>query len=223
MKKRFNNEFVIENKKEKFYHFDVILIYEGDFINDESTGKGKLYDSEENILYVGYLINGIPNGYGKIYKEGILKYEGYFKNNGLIGKCKNYENIILVIDEIHNIIGAGDGEHSMNAANILKPALSNGEIQLIGTTTIKEYRKFIEKDTALERRFQKVIVDITNFDEEQKQRLRGFIKFFTGDTSNMKIFVKEKDKELPCGTIFLNNKILEELYCIANKDNVILE
>ena len=77
---------------------------------------------------------------------------------GIIEECKAFRNIILVIDEIHNIIGAGDGEHSMNAANILKPSLSNGEIQLIGTTTLKEYRKYIEKDSALERRFQKVLV-----------------------------------------------------------------
>lgn len=77
----------------------------------------------------------------------------------IIDECKNDGNIILVIDEIHNIIGAGDAEHSMNAANILKPSLANGEIQMIGTTTLKEYRKYIEKDTALERRFQPIIVE----------------------------------------------------------------
>ena len=88
------------------------------------------------------------------------QFRGQFESRmkGIIDECKEYGNIILVIDEIHNIIGAGDGEHSMNAANILKPALSNGEIQLIGTTTLKEYRKYIEKDTALERRFQQVFV-----------------------------------------------------------------
>ena len=88
------------------------------------------------------------------------QFRGQFeaRMKGIIEECKAFRNIILVIDEIHNIIGAGDGEHSMNAANILKPSLSNGEIQLIGTTTLKEYRKYIEKDSALERRFSPVKV-----------------------------------------------------------------
>ena len=95
------------------------------------------------------------------------QFRGQFESRmkGIIDECKEYGNIILVIDEIHNIIGAGDGEHSMNAANILKPALSNGEIQLIGTTTLKEYRKYIEKDSALERRFQQVLVEEPNVDD----------------------------------------------------------
>ncbi len=95
------------------------------------------------------------------------QFRGQFESRmkGIIDECKEYGNIILVIDEIHNIIGAGDGEHSMNAANILKPALSNGEIQLIGTTTLKEYRKYIEKDSALERRFQQVLVEEPNIDD----------------------------------------------------------
>ena len=95
------------------------------------------------------------------------QFRGQFeaRMKGIIDECREYGNIILVIDEIHNIIGAGDGEHSMNAANILKPSLSNGEIQLIGTTTLKEYRKYIEKDSALERRFQQVLVEEPNIDE----------------------------------------------------------
>ena len=95
------------------------------------------------------------------------QFRGQFESRmkGIIDECKEYGNIILVIDEIHNIIGAGDGEHSMNAANILKPALSNGEIQLIGTTTLKEYRKYIEKDSALERRFQQVLVEEPTIDD----------------------------------------------------------
>ena len=95
------------------------------------------------------------------------QFRGQFESRmkGIIDECKEYGNIILVIDEIHNIIGAGDGEHSMNAANILKPALSNGEIQLIGTTTLKEYRKYIEKDSALERRFQQVLVEEPSIDD----------------------------------------------------------
>ena len=84
------------------------------------------------------------------------QFEGRMK--ALIGEVKALGNIILVIDEVHSIVGAGDAEGSMNAANILKPALSRGEIQLIGATTLAEYRKYIEKDSALERRFQPIIV-----------------------------------------------------------------
>ena len=107
------------------------------------------------------------------------QFRGQFESRmkGIIDECKEYGNIILVIDEIHNIIGAGDGEHSMNAANILKPALSNGEIQLIGTTTLKEYRKYIEKDTALERRFQQVLVEEPNIDDSIKI-LEGIKKYY---------------------------------------------
>ncbi|MBR6935551.1 MAG: ATP-dependent Clp protease ATP-binding subunit [Clostridia bacterium] len=85
------------------------------------------------------------------------QFEGRMK--GLLDEVKNAGNVILVIDEIHNIMGAGEAEGSMNAANILKPALSRGEIQVIGATTLKEYRKYIEKDSALERRFQPVMVN----------------------------------------------------------------
>lgn len=75
------------------------------------------------------------------------QFRGQFeaRMKAIIDECRNDGNIILVIDEIHNIIGAGDAEHSMNAANILKPSLANGELQMIGTTTLKEYRKYIEK------------------------------------------------------------------------------
>ena len=89
------------------------------------------------------------------------QFRGQFeaRMKGLIDEVKRAGNIILVIDEVHNIMGAGEAEGSMNAANILKPALSRGEIQVIGATTLKEYRKFIEKDSALERRFQPVFVN----------------------------------------------------------------
>ena len=102
------------------------------------------------------------------------QFRGQFeaRMKSLIDECKMYGNIILVIDEIHNIIGAGDAEHSMNAANILKPALTNGEIQLIGTTTLKEYRKYIEKDSALERRFQPVYIEEPSI-EATKNIIRG--------------------------------------------------
>jgi len=107
------------------------------------------------------------------------QFRGQFeaRMKGIIDECREYGNIILVIDEIHNIIGAGDGEHSMNAANILKPSLSSGEIQLIGTTTLKEYRKYIEKDSALERRFQQVLVEEPNIDDSIKI-LEGIKKYY---------------------------------------------
>lgn len=85
------------------------------------------------------------------------QFEGRVK--AIIEECKNHGNIILAIDEVHNIVGGQDHDNSMNAANMLKPALANGYVQLIGATTLKEYRKYIEKDTALERRFQTVIID----------------------------------------------------------------
>ncbi len=89
------------------------------------------------------------------------QFRGQFENRmrGLIDEVKKLGNIILVIDEVHTIVGAGDAEGGMNAANILKPALSRGEIQMIGATTLSEYRKYIEKDAALERRFQPVMVN----------------------------------------------------------------
>ena len=89
------------------------------------------------------------------------QFRGQFESRmkGLIEDAKKHGNVILVIDEVHSIVGAGDAEGGMNAANILKPALSRGEIQLIGATTLVEYRKHIEKDSALERRFQPVMIN----------------------------------------------------------------
>ena len=88
------------------------------------------------------------------------QFRGQFESRikGLVDEVKADGNIILFIDEVHNLVGTGDAEGSMNAANILKPALSRGEIQVIGATTFTEYRKYIEKDSALERRFQPVTV-----------------------------------------------------------------
>lgn len=94
------------------------------------------------------------------------QFEGRIK--GLIDEVKKAGNVILFIDEIHNLVGTGDAEGSMNAANILKPALSRGEIQVIGATTFEEYRKYIEKDAALERRFQPVKVDEPSVEETVK-------------------------------------------------------
>ena len=95
------------------------------------------------------------------------QFRGQFESRvkGLISEVKEQGNIILFIDEVHNLIGTGDSEGSMNAANILKPALSRGEIQVIGATTFSEYRKYIEKDSALERRFQPVTVNVPSIDD----------------------------------------------------------
>ncbi len=98
------------------------------------------------------------------------QFRGQFESRikGLIEEVRNLGNIILVIDEVHNLVGAGDAEGSMNAANMLKPALSRGEIQVIGATTLTEYRKHIEKDAALERRFQPVIVNEPSIEDSVK-------------------------------------------------------
>ena len=161
------------------------------------------------------------------------QFRGQFESRmkGIIDECKEYGNIILVIDEIHNIIGAGDGEHSMNAANILKPALSNGEIQLIGTTTLKEYRKYIEKDSALERRFQQVLVEEPST-EDSIGILEGIKKYYeeyhkvkiSSDVIRQAVIMSEKyihDRFLPdkaidildeaCSRINLENKELFKL------------
>ncbi|RKJ83215.1 ATP-dependent Clp protease ATP-binding subunit [Butyricicoccus sp. 1XD8-22] len=111
----------------------------------EGKVPAKLADKEVHLLDLTALVAG-------------TQFRGQFESRmkGLIEEIKACGNIILVIDEVHNIVGAGDSEGSMNAANILKPALSRGEIQVIGATTFNEYRKYIEKDAALERRFQPV-------------------------------------------------------------------
>ena len=117
----------------------------------------KLLDKEVYLLDLTALVAG-------------TQFRGQFESRmkGLIEEIKKLGNIILVIDEVHNIVGAGDAEGSMNAANILKPALSRGELQVIGATTLNEYRKHIEKDTALERRFQPVIVEEPSIEDSVK-------------------------------------------------------
>ena len=107
------------------------------------------------------------------------QFRGQFESRmkGLIEEIRKQGNIILVIDEVHNIVGAGDAEGSMNAANILKPALSRGEIQVIGATTFAEYRKHIEKDSALERRFQPVTVNEPSIEDSVKI-LRGISHYY---------------------------------------------
>ncbi|MEE0970189.1 MAG: ATP-dependent Clp protease ATP-binding subunit [Clostridia bacterium] len=115
------------------------------------------------------------------------QFRGQFEQRmqGLINEVRNEGNVILVIDEVHNIVGSGDAEGSMNAANILKPALSRGEIQVIGATTLREYRKYIEKDAALERRFQPVTVNEPSI-EESVEMLKG-IKHYYEDFHMIKV------------------------------------
>ena len=124
----------------------------------------KLKDKEVYLLDLTALVAG-------------TQFRGQFESRmkSLIGEVKACGNIILVIDEVHNLVGAGDAEGSMNAANILKPALSRGELQVIGATTFNEYRKHIEKDAALERRFQPVTVAEPTIDEAS-QILQGLAK-----------------------------------------------
>ncbi len=109
------------------------------------------------------------------------QFRGQFESRilGLLREVKAAGNIILAIDEVHNIVGSGDAEGGMNAANILKPALSRGEIQVIGATTLKEYRKYIEKDSALERRFQPIIVHEPSV-EESTEMLLGIKSYYEG-------------------------------------------
>ena len=126
----------------------------------------KLRDKEVYLLDLTALVAG-------------TQFRGQFESRmkGLIEEIRKAGNVILVIDEVHNIVGAGDAEGSMNAANILKPALSRGEIQVIGATTFNEYRKHIEKDTALERRFQPVTVNEPNMEDTLKI-LRGVAHYY---------------------------------------------
>ena len=167
------------------------------------------------------------------------QFRGQFeaRMKSIIDECKAAGNIILVIDEIHNIIGAGDAEHSMNAANILKPSLANGEIQLVGTTTLKEYRKYIEKDTALERRFQPVIVAEPSI-SDTIDILEGIKKYYeeyhkvkiSTDVIRQTVIMSEKyihDRFLPdkaidildeaCSRINLDNKELYDLEILKNE------
>ena len=160
----------------------------------------------------------------------------------IIDECKSEKNIILVIDEIHNIVGAGDAEHSMNAANILKPSLADGTIQLIGTTTLNEYRKYIEKDSALERRFQPIIIeeptasDTIDILKGIKSYYETYHKVTIPDhviTNLVKMaerYIHDRffpDKAIDildeaCSKINLNNKDLYNLELLKNKFNEVL-
>ena len=133
----------------------------------------KLRNKEVHLLDLTALVAG-------------TQFRGQFESRmkGLIDEVKKLGNIILVIDEVHSIVGAGDSEGAMNAANILKPALSRGEIQVIGATTFAEYRKYIEKDAALERRFQPVTINEPSIDQtvEMLLGIRSYYETFHGVT-----------------------------------------
>ena len=167
------------------------------------------------------------------------QFRGQFeaRMKGVIDECKAYSNIILAIDELHNIVGGMEHDNSMNAADMLKPALSSGAIQVIGATTLKEYRKYIEKDSALERRFQPVQVDEPSI-EDTIEIIKG-IKHYFEEHHKVKIsdemvkdtvYLAEKyihDRYFPdkaidlldeaCSRVYLDNKILGQVENIESK------
>ena len=193
----------------------------------------KLLDKEVYLLDLTALVAG-------------TQFRGQFESRmkGLIEEIKKLGNIILVIDEVHNIVGAGDAEGSMNAANILKPALSRGEIQVIGATTLTEYRKYIEKDSALERRFQPVIVEEPSVEDAVKiiMGVKGYYEkyhfvYIAPEIARLAVTMSERyitDRYLPdkaidlideaCSDVNLHNKSLaraqeikEELESLARE------
>ena len=135
---------------------------------------GKLVNKEVYLIDMTSLVAG-------------TQFRGQFESRvkGLIDECKSLGNVILAIDEVHNIVGGLEHDNSMNAANMLKPALANGSVQLIGATTLKEYRQYIEKDSALERRFQPVMIDEPT-EEDCFNILKG-IKNYYEDYHKVKI------------------------------------
>ena len=167
------------------------------------------------------------------------QFRGQFeaRMKGVIDECASYSNIILAIDELHNIVGGMEHDNSMNAGDMLKPALSNGTIQVIGATTLKEYRKYIEKDSALERRFQPVQVDEPSI-EETIEIIKG-IKHYFEEHHKVKIsdemvkdtvYLAEKyihDRYFPdkaidlldeaCSRVYLDNKLLGQVENIESK------
>lgn len=138
------------------------------------------------------------------------QFRGQFEQRmkGLIEEAKEKGNVILVIDEVHSIVGAGDSEGSMSAANILKPALSRGDIQVIGATTLKEYRKYIEKDSALERRFQPIIVEEESI-ESSIQILNG-IKGYYEEYHGIKIPTEVVQKIVVLSERYITDRFLPD-------------
>jgi len=186
----------------------------------------KLQDKQVYLLDLTSLVAG-------------TQFRGQFESRmkGLIEEIRREGNIILVIDEVHNLVGAGDAEGSMNAANILKPALSRGEIQVIGATTFTEYRKHIEKDAALERRFQPVTVAEPSL-EDSVEILKGIRKYYedfhkvriSDEMCRLAVTLSERyitDRYLPdkaidlideaCSDVNLHNKTLERMEAIRKE------
>jgi len=175
----------------------------------------KLFNSEVYLLDLTSIVAG-------------TQFRGQFEGRlkGLIEEVKSLGNIILVIDELHNIMGAGEAEGAMNAANILKPALSRGEIQVIGATTLNEYRKHIEKDSALERRFQPVIVDEPSIEEsiEILKGIKGYYEAYhkvkiPDDVLKNAVILSERyitDRFLPDKAI----DVIDEAASRANLNNI---
>ena len=138
------------------------------------------------------------------------QFRGQFEARvkGIIDECKRDKDIILVIDEIHSIVGYGDQDNSTNAANILKPSLSNGDIQIIGTTTLDEYRKYIEKDSALERRFQPIIVEEPSIDDAI-DIIKGIKKYYE-DFHFVKISDSLIEKLVKMSEKYIHNRFLPD-------------
>ena len=189
------------------------------------TAPARLQDKEIHLLDLTGLVAG-------------TQFRGQFESRikNLIDEVKAAGNIILFIDEVHNLVGAGDSEGSMSAGNIMKPALSRGEIQVIGATTFNEYRKHIEKDAALERRFQPVTIDEPSI-EDAIDVLMGVKSYYEGyhgvtvgdDVVRNAVILSERyinDRFLPdkaidlldeaCACACLRNKAIDKMY-IANK------
>ena len=167
------------------------------------------------------------------------QFRGQFESRmkGLIDEVKANGNIMLVIDEVHSIVGAGDAEGGMNAANILKPALSRGEIQLIGATTLTEYRKYIEKDAALERRFQPVMINEPSIEESVKILIgikNNYEKYhginISDDMCRRMVVLSERyitDRYLPdkaidlmdeaCANLSMNSKLVNDINRLADE------
>ena len=186
----------------------------------------RLLDKEIHLLDLTGLVAG-------------TQFRGQFESRvkGLVDEIKEEGNIILFVDEIHNLVGAGDAEGSMNAGNILKPALSRGEIQVIGATTFKEYRKYIEKDAALERRFQPVTIEEPSVEDTIRmlQGIKGYYEGYHGVTVpdgiiHRAVSLSERyisDRFLPdkaidlmdeaCACASLRNKAVDELYTVNKK------
>ena len=186
----------------------------------------KLMDKKIYLLDMGTLVAG-------------TQFRGQFESRikSIVKDCIEDPNIIIVIDEVHTIVGNGESDGSTNAANILKPSLSRGDIQVIGTTTLNEYRKYIEKDSALERRFQPVIVDDPSI-EDTIEMLEGIKKYYedfhkvsiSSDMIRKTVEMSEKyihnrflpDKAIDiideaCSRLNLNNKKLHELEMLKDE------